>query len=102
MAARSTSRLQPMANKPVDDDALFDLRSSLAEEVASLARPSIAHSRPRARRGEHADVSPAPGGPGPVGLAGGVVYLDDERTMRRLAREIKRLIIEDVRRGIDV
>ena len=47
-------------------------------------------------------MSPAPVAPGPVGLAGGVVYLDDERTMRRLAREIKRLIIEDVRRGIDV
>ena len=38
-----------------------------------------------------------------VNLAGGgVVFLDDERRMRLLAREIKRLIIEDVRRGIDV
>lgn len=44
----------------------------------------------------------APGGRGPAGLGGGVVYLDDERSMRVLAREIKRLIMEDVRRGIDI
>lgn len=44
----------------------------------------------------------APGGRGPAGLGGEVVYLDDERSMRVLAREIKRLIMEDVRRGIDI
>ncbi len=91
-----------MANRAVDGDALSDLRSSLTADVAGLAGPSIAHSQPRARRGEHAGVGSAPGGRGPAGLGGGVVYLDDERSMRVLAREIKRLIMEDVRRGIDI
>ena len=35
-----------------------------------------------------------------VHLNGGTIVLDDERRVRALAKEIKRLIIEDIRRGI--
>ncbi len=93
-----------MPDRAVDGDALADLRSSLAADVASLAGPSFRHSQHRARYQEPS----APASTGAtdvqvtVNLNGGVVFLDDERRMRLLAREIKRLIIEDVRRGIEV
>ena len=37
-----------------------------------------------------------------VNLAGGTIFLDDERRVRALAKEIKRLISEDKRRGLAV
>ena len=37
-----------------------------------------------------------------VNLMGGTVFLDDERTIRALAKEIKRLLAEDRRRGLGV
>ncbi len=37
-----------------------------------------------------------------VNLMGGTVVLDDERTIRALARKIKRLLAEDRRRGLGV
>lgn len=37
-----------------------------------------------------------------VNLMGGTIVLDDERTIRALAKEIKRLITEDRRRGLGV
>ena len=37
-----------------------------------------------------------------VNLMGGTVFLDDERTIRALAKEIKRLLTEDRRRGLGV
>ena len=37
-----------------------------------------------------------------VNLMGGTVVLDDERTIRALAKQIKRLITEDRRRGLGV
>ena len=37
-----------------------------------------------------------------VNLMGGAVFLDDERRVRALAKEIKRLITEDKRRGLPV
>ena len=37
-----------------------------------------------------------------VNLSGGTIFLDDERRVRALAKEIKRLIIEDRRRGLGV
>ena len=88
----------------MDGDALADLRSALAADVASLANPSFSRSQHRDRHEE----SSGPASTGAtdvqvtVNLNGGVVFLDDERRMRLLAREIKRLIIEDVRRGIEV
>ena len=88
----------------MDGDALADLRSALAADVAGLANPSSSRSQHRDRHEESA--GPAPTGATDVqvtvNLNGGVVFLDDERRMRLLAREIKRLIIEDVRRGIEV
>jgi hypothetical protein len=43
---------------------------------------------------------------GAVGVSkkpkGGTIFLDDERRLRSLAKEIKRLIIEDKRRGLGV
>ena len=93
-----------MPDRAVDDETLSDIRSSLAADVASLAGLSLSHSRPRDRYAEPSIPAPS-GSPDvqvTVNLNGGVVFLDDERRMRLLAREIKRLIIEDVRRGIDV
>ena len=94
-----------MGDRDVDDAALSDIRSSLAADVAGLAAPSFRHSR----QGEGTRGAPAQAPPGSSGVqvtinlaSGGVVFLDDERRMRLLAREIKRLIIEDGRRGIDV
>ena len=37
-----------------------------------------------------------------VNLMGGTIFLDDERRVRALAKEIKRLITEDRRRGLGV
>ena len=88
----------------MDGDYLTDLRSSIAADVASLAAPSFMHSRQGDGPSGLSDQAP-PGSSGvrvTVNLKGGVVFLDDDRRMRLLAREIKRLIIEDVRRGIDV
>ena len=93
-----------MPDRAAEGDALSDLRSSLAADVAGLAGPSFRHSPYPAR-----DTGPSTSAPsGATGvqitvmLNGGVVFLDDERRMSLLAREIKRLIIEDVRRGIGI
>ena len=37
-----------------------------------------------------------------VNLMGGTIFLDDERRVRALAKEIKRLITEDKRRGLPI
>ena len=37
-----------------------------------------------------------------VNLMGGTLFLDDERAIRALAKEIKRLLAEDRRRGLGV
>ena len=90
-------------------------RSQVAKEIASLAG-----GRVRAKIGGAEKAAPANGEgatPGTtaaaaretvaaagvhvsVNLNGGVVFLDDERRMRLLAKQIKRLIMEDARRGI--
>ncbi len=93
-----------MPDRGVERDGLSGLRSSLAAGVAGLAWPPLSHSRP-GDGGTAPRPSPRSGAEGvhvTVNLNGGVVFLDDERRMRLLAREIKRLIIEDVRRGIEV
>ena len=76
-----------MAGRGVEGDDLAGLRSSLAAD----GRPPSPSAQSGAE-GVHVTVN----------LNSGAVFLDDERRMRLLAREIKRLIIEDVRRGIDV
>ena len=92
-----------MPGRGADGGALSDLRSSLAADVASLS--ASRQGMPRARQEEPGGRPHASGGPDvhvTVNLNGGAVLLDDERRMRLLAREIKRLIIEDVRRGIGI
>ena len=37
-----------------------------------------------------------------VNLSGGTIFLDDERRVRAFAKEIKRLITEDSRRGLGI
>ena len=37
-----------------------------------------------------------------VNLMGGTIFLDDERRVRALAKEIRRLITEDTRRGLGI
>ena len=83
----------------MDGTALSNLRSSVAKGVARLPGPSVAHRRPGAGHGEHPSTDSTSGG---VRLSNGAAFLNDERAMRLLAREIKRLIMEDVRRGIDI
>ena len=49
------------------------------------------------------DADPAPGAVVVnVNLMGGTIFLDDERRVRALAKEIKRLITEDTRRGLGI
>ena len=94
-----------MPDRAVDGNALSDIRSSLAADIASLAGTSLSQSMARTRDTGLPSIPASTGAPDvqvTVNLNGGVVFLDDERRMRLLAREIKRLIIEDVRRGIDV
>ena len=93
-----------MAGRGVEGDDLAGLRSSLAADVASLAGPSFTHIRQRdgARSPSPSTQAGSEGVHVTVNLNGGAVFLDDERRMRLLAREIKRLIIEDIRRGIDI
>ena len=100
-------------------ERLSRLRSDLNRSLDSLARRTMFptptfDSRGRAARataGAAADVS-APGNwrsqPASstvsvnVVLKGGVIFMDDERHLRALAKEIKRLISEDDRRGLGV
>ena len=100
-------------------DALSRLRAEADATLRSLLRtapsPASATNPSPAieRRGAHGGTVPilttriaAPALAGDttinVNLMGGTVVLDDERTIRALAKEIKRLIREDRRRGLGV
>ena len=100
-------------------DALSRLRAEADATLRSFLRaapsPSVATSPSpaRERRGAHDGTAPIPttrtatsalGGDTTVNvnLTGGTVVLDDERTIRALAKQIKRLITEDRRRGLGV
>ena len=102
-----------------DSDArrLSRLRAELNSSLLSLMHRTSSSlprggNRPQVARahGGSAGVVPAmtewPTGPVPdavrvsVDLKGGAIFLDDERRVRALAKEIKRLITEDNRRGI--
>ena len=71
----------------------------LMQSVLPVRRPGSAN---------HIVPASAPGSPSEatltvnVNLAGGTIFLDDERRTRALAKEIKRLITEDKRRGLTV
>ena len=57
--------------------------------------PQTEHAAQRRRAGQAVDAKSAGGDP-----KGGASFLDNERGVRALAKEIKRLIAEDIRRGI--
>ena len=57
--------------------------------------PRTEHAARRRRAGQVVDATRAGSDP-----TGGALFLDDERGVRALAKEIKRLIAEDIRRGI--
>ena len=107
--------------RPANQDRLAQLRAHAASIVGGYARgPAL--PTPRARDGEDAQSADglslpnggaivsrprAANGDGGalsvnVTLSGGPVFLDDERRIRALAREIKRLLSEDRRRGLGV
>ncbi len=86
-----------------------ELRASLGESVAALlvgsdfAMPTSGGRGRRRLTGGGARVAAGAGDKLHVGrasLSSGEGMLRDERSMRALAKEIKRLITEDARRGI--
>ncbi len=86
------------------DAELSRLRTHLNSCFDSFLRRTSFRTPP----GDVAVVAPRQAGPIAdavsvnVNLMGGAVFLDDERRVRALAKEIKRLIVEDKRRGIGV
>ena len=106
--------------RQTQQDRLGELRARAASIVGGYARGSSLPT-PRARDGEGSPqvngLSLQDGAPlgrtrsasGDVGslsvnvtLSGGPIFLDDERRIRALAKEIKRLLSEDRRRGLGV
>ena len=109
----------PSAEAPEQSARLTRLRAETDAALRSLPRPT-----PSA--GSTSETPPAPGRGRPptsaamiltarpatssfagdstvnVNLMGGTLFLDDERAIRALAREIKRLLAEDRRRGLGV
>ena len=81
------------------------LRSSLGSSL-SVYLDRFIFATPRG--GNHGPAARARGVAEPgaisvnVDLKGGAIFLDDERRVRALAKEIKRLIGEDRRRGLAV
>ncbi len=107
-----------MTNRP-PSDALSRLRAETDATLRALLRiasspASATNPSPSAeRRGPHDSTAPilttrtatsALMGDTTVNvnLMGGTIVLDDERTIRALAKQIKRLITEDRRRGLGV
>ena len=70
------------------------LRGTTLSVPASGARWSMGGSKDVATSSGAVSVN--------VNLMGGTIFLDDERRVRALAKEIKRLITEDKRRGLAV
>ena len=80
----------------IDSDRLAELRRGLNVTLAAMS-PVSRVPVPRSRNRSDADV---PGEASRRARGGSLVFLDDERPLRALAKEIKRLISEDIRRGI--
>ena len=104
-------------NNSTDVEKLSRLRRVLSQSMKSyldeagflapvgLPRPAIAQAGGGAAQvGAPPSARPGDNGQGAlnvhVNLNGGVIFLDDERRMRTLAKEIKRLIAEENRRGL--
>ena len=107
--------------RQTQQDRLGELRARAASIVGGYARGSSLPT-PRARDSEgspQANGLSTQDGGAPLGrtrsasgdggalsvnvtLSGGPIFLDDERRIRALAKEIKRLLSEDRRRGLGV
>ena len=88
-ALRSLPRLAPTAGStPEAPSARVRGRPSMSAAMIPTARPATS--------------SFAGDSTVNVNLVGGTVFLDDERAIRALAKEIKRLLAEDRRRGLGV
>ena len=101
--SRRLSRLKGDANRPLTlllQCSGFAVPASMTA-AAEAGNPSTSGSItaiPAAR-----ETVSAPGAVNvSLNLGGGTVFLDDERRVWALAKEIKRLVIEDRRRGIGV
>ncbi len=109
----------PAAEAPDQSARLSRLRAETDAALRSLPRSTpSAGSTPKARSAGVRGRPPASAATFPtarpatssfsgdstvnVNLLGGTVFLDDERTVRALAKEIKRLLAEDRRRGLGV
>ena len=102
-----------------DSERLTSLRAQLNRSLSSLVQGTAVTTprggnRPGASRplgvtpADTTAMAPVGAGRSPnvvsvsVELKGGVIFMDDERQLRALAKEIKRLISEDNRRGLGV
>ena len=72
---------------------------TIATRIGPNGRPSAAGTD-SVNMASLSRVSPEPTLAVNVNLHGGTIVLDNERQLRALAKEIKRLITEDTRRGI--
>ena len=93
-------------NRRQSEDGLERLRERAGRILGDYARDGSL-DLPRADEPEAAGRPRAAGDGGGaitvnVRLSGGPIFLDDERRIRALAKEIKRLIGEDRRRGLGV
>lgn len=73
---------------------LWSLTSGPRERHRTAASEASATSRPASRRSEGASVD--------IEASASGVTVDEERQGRAMAKEIKRLIVEDCRRGLGV
>ena len=122
-ALRSLLRLPPpappTAEAPEQSARLTRLRAETDAALRSLPRPASsagstpetpsARARGRPLTSEAMILTSRPASSSfardstvNVNLMGGTVFRDDERTIRALAKEIKRLLAEDRRRGLGV
>ena len=106
-----TSRppLNALSRLRAEADATLRAFLRTAPSPGAATNPSPAGERRRAREGttpipmtRAAASAPAGDTTVNVNLMGGTIVLDDESTVRALAKQIKRLITEDRRRGLGV
>jgi hypothetical protein len=87
-------------------DHLAHLRRDAAQSLRTLARSAALPAAVPGRLGPQHSAHSGPLSPAAttinVNLTGGPIFLDDERRIRALAKQIKRLLTEDQRRGIGI
>ena len=104
---RLTSSAPPTAETPEQSARLTRLRAETDAALRSLPRSAPSAGWPPTSAAMTPTARPATSGFAgdstvSVNLMGGTVFLDDERTIGALAREMKRLLAEDRRRGLGV